>query len=387
MPTKLQNYAVYFWPKGALASNLGSDTIFGAVCWGLHLLGHDVNQLLSTFQPPKFAFGSPCPVYDSPAGRLRFYRWPAWLVIGSAEISRVAEAKATATQSLTRKEALAETTTRAKGLSKLTYLSEALFQEAVTGNLTALQFFQRLPASGQAEQSPEAIERVGPAALSYQERAKLGLKNPLRDWLIKTEAVQHNHIDRVAGATVEGLLFYEQEQYFRSGAGLWCLLRTDETTLTDLIQPALRYLADTGLGANRSVGKGHFDIEVEPAPPLPDAGSAANGLVMLSRYLPLPGEWSPTASPLHYKLINLTAKREKKFARIRPGQKTLPIYKRSLRMLEAGCVVPYTNQGQSDNLGIYGQLAEVVPDEGDGRRTWQSGLAIGLPAKVEDAYD
>jgi CRISPR type III-A-associated RAMP protein Csm4 len=161
------------------------------------------------------------------------------------------------------------------------------------------------------------------------------------------------------------------------------LLKTDEATLEQLIRPALRYLADTGLGANRTAGKGQFRIEVTPAPALPDAGESANGVVMLSRYLPRPTEWSPAQRPLAYKLVNLAAKREQKFVRAVPGQVTTPIYKRRLRMFEPGCVVPY----QKIDGDVYGQLVEVVPDEGDGYRTWQSGLAIGLRARVEAPYD
>ena len=255
----------------------------------------------------------------------------------------------------------------------MTYLSEALFGEVVEGRLDTLDFYERLLAPGELANKNQPIEPVGPAAIGYAERQAVAPEGAFEQWLLETEAVQRNHIGRVAGGTVAGLLFYDNEIFFRPKAGLWCLVRTDKATLENRIRPALRYLADTGLGANRTAGKGQFDIEVTAAPRLPDAGEAATGLVMLSRYIPKPDDWPVTGRPLAYKMMTFIAWREKKFGRPAPGQATAPVYKRQLRMLAPGCVVPL-HQGEN---GIYGRLD---PESGEmevftaprGFRNWQS---------------
>lgn len=380
----METYAIYFWPRGALASMLGSDTIFGAVCWGIQLLKlADVGQMLEKqFQPPQFAFSSPCPVYRRGEKRLRFYPRPAWLHLEPAEVEQLAQEMIKKNQRLNLKRALERTSSQAKRFKKLEYLSEDLFREVVEGRLSSLSFCQRLLEPNRAGNNESQIEQVRSTAVSYKERYVVHPESAFDQPLFAVEAVQHNQIDRVAGATAEGFLFYDQEIFFGTNAGLWCLVKTERATMDKLIRPALRYLADTGLGANRTAGKGQFEIEVEAAPPLPDAGAKANGLVMLSRYLPAAGEWSAAERPLAYELVNLTAKREQKFARASSGQRTPPIYKQGLRMLEPGCVVPH-----KVTADIYGRLAVVVPDEGDGRQTWQSGLAIGLRARVEVKND
>ena len=376
-------YAIYFWPRGTLASMPGSDTIFGAVCWGIRLLGlTDVGDLLANFTPPRFAFSTPLPVYRGQKAHLRFYPWPASLKVSPTALSDLARTAAQNDQTLPYKRAVVEMSQRAKQFNKIGYLSEGLFRAVVEGKLSANDLFQRLFPVTPDGDAGRRIELVGPAAVAAEERQRVAPDGPFETWLLQTEAVQHNHIDRVVGGTVEGQLFYDNEIFFKRQAGLWCLLQTEQATLDNLVQPALRYLADTGLGANRTAGKGQFDIEVTPAPPLPNAPNP-NGLLMLSRYLPQPGAWPASARPLAYRLETLIPWREKKFSRGVAGQATAPVYKRQVRMLAPGCVVPL----QPNGSGIYGRLAEVVPAEGNGHRVWQSGLAIGLPARMEATHD
>ena len=131
------------------------------------------------------------------------------------------------------------------------------------------------------------------------------------------------------------------------------------------------------LGANRSTGKGHFNFELAPAPPLPDAGAEANGWVSLSRYLPAVDELPIEGRPLAYRLSTLWAKRERKFVRPAPDQVTPPVYKRRLRVFDPGGLFPLKRR-----KAVYGRLAEVVPQEGDGWAVYQSGLTIPLFACV-----
>ncbi|RPH56819.1 MAG: hypothetical protein EHM81_12560 [Chloroflexi bacterium] len=174
--------------------------------------------------------------------------------------------------------------------------------------------------------------------------------------LFESEAMQHNQIDRMAGATVDGMLFYREETFFAPGAGLWALLRADEQDFARYIHPALRYLADTGLGADRTSGKGQFEITVESAPTLPRVKSP-RAMMTLSHYLPVIGEFDPQGEPLAYALKTLRPKREQKYSRpLLDGQKSAPIYKQAVRVFEPGSVFPFKNKKE-----LYGRLARLTP--------------------------
>jgi CRISPR-associated protein Csm4 len=370
----MKTYAVYLWPRGSLSSDLGSDTLFGAVCWGLKVLGlADIDQLLEAFDPPRFAFSSAFPVYRHNGATVRFYPRPVWLELNPAQEETLAGEERHSNPALTAKAARMKVRDRAKRLHEVAYLSEELFAQAAQGHLDAADLLRQRKAAGGSATGAELEDRL---LVTPAERERVVAHNGRLPRLMQQSAAQHNQIDRVAGATVEGLLFYANETYFAGGAGLWCLLRTTPEDLDGLIRPALRYLADTGLGGNRTAGKGHFDIEVADTPPLPDAGTAANGWVTLSRYLPLAGEWDKTARPLGYRLANLWAKREKRYATAGVTGPE-PIYKRRLRLFEPGSVFPL---GQRKD--IYGRLALVVPQGEANWAVYQSGLALGVPVRA-----
>lgn len=372
----METYAVYLWPRGSLASEVESDTLFGAVCWAIRILGlADLGALLLGFDDqPRFAFSSTFPVYrqdnSESATLVRFYPRPLLLTLTPEQVEKLAKEER-GQQSL--KAAKAKVIEKAKHLDKKVYLSEALFAEAIQGRLGTEELFRRFVARGHRSQD---IEAVGDALITYDERRSQQRRGVLEKF-VDSHPVQHNQIDRVAGATVEGLLFFEQETFFRPGGGLWCVLCAEPDDVERLIRPAFRYLEDTGLGANRTAGKGHFDIEIAESLQLPQA-EEPNALITLSRYLPRPEEWSPDGEPLAYRLLNLWPKREQKFAQPAPGQHTPPVRKRRIRMFAPGSVFPLT-----ERRSLYGRLAEVVSAEEGGHPVWQSGLAIPVFARLE----
>lgn len=377
----METYPIYLYPRGALASRLTSDTLFGAICWAIRMLAlADVGEWLKTFSAqPAFAVSAPLPIVRPGPGAapVRFYPRPFLPPLNARRVEMLVVEEF---KRYPREEKIAarlRVTARAKKLKQKSYLSEALFTEVVNGQLDGAALYQRYTETGAAASD---IEAVGSALLSYPERRRIQETGALSG-LVREEDVQHNQVDRVAGATVEGALFFEHETYFRPWSGLWCVLRTEADTLKHLIAPALRYLADTGLGANRTTGKGHFDICVGDAFTLPQAATP-NSFITLSHYLPRAGEWPRDGEPLHYELHTLWPKRESKFAAAAPGQRTPPVRKRRLRMFAPGSVFPLVEPRE-----VYGQLAQVVPP-GEGPHTvWQSGVAIPVLARVEVQYE
>lgn len=382
----METYAVYLWPRGSLASEIGSDTLFGAVCWALQILRlTDVGKLLGNFVPPRFAFSSLFPVYR-PNGRkagiptpapLRFWPRPLTGSLTPGQVNQLAEElrqrKPSDYKHRPGGAAVANVVDKDKRqLKPALYISEGLFKEIVETGLTAPDLYRRLVEKGS---KGDDIGYKSGLLFRYDECARLCSR---KDWpqVMRTTAVQHNQIDRVAGSSVEGLLFFEAETFFAAGAGLWCVARVDGDETRRWLEAAFRYLSDTGLGANRTAGKGHFQIEWGEPIQLPDAGEAANAFVTLSRYLPVKDEWSPEGRPLSYEIRTVWGKREQKFPRPSPGSKSPPVYKAPVRMFAPGSVFPFSGKRQE----VYGSLAEVVRDENGS--VWQSGLAVPVFARI-----
>ena len=383
----MQTYPIYFWPRGALASRLSSDTLFGAVCWAIRILGlTDIGAWLKTFNThPAFAFSAPFPVVWPENGNppVRFYPRPFLPPLSARQVNALIAEELKRNGCEDEITARMRVTARAKQLKRKTYVSEALFTEIVNGELDAAALYRRYKDTKDkdTETKDTDIEAVGNILISNPERQRLQEDGRLSAFVVETD-VQHNHVDRVAGATVEGALFFEHETYFRARSGLWSVLRTDEGTLENLIKPALRYLADTGLGANRTTGKGHFDITIDDSWALPQAANP-NSFITLSNYLPHEGEWPPHKEPLHYDLRTLWPKRESKFSFAVPDQRTPPVRKRRVRMFAPGSVFPLSEPHRE----VYGQLAPVVPPREGPHTVWQSGIAIPVFAKLEVQHE
>lgn len=349
----MNTYAVYFKPLGGLATwPLASDTLFGAVCWGIRALGlmddeHLTDWLEKQKADPAFGFSHAFPFYAKGNTRVRLYPRPANFQPSFADFDVLAKTKAEK----------ASVVVAGKKFKRLNYVSEDILNQIAAGSLLPGAGLQAiLSGSGQIVQKADALCTMSEASA-------------LPDRLFEREPMQHNQIDRMSGGTVEGMLFYRQETFFAPNAGLWALLRADEQDLIRYIQPALRYLADTGLGADRTSGKGQFEISVEIAPVLPHA-KTPNAMMTLSHYLPGVDELDTLGEPLSYTLKILRPKREQKHPRLlSDGQKSAQIYKQAMRVFEPGSVFPLKTRKE-----LYGRLARLTPLEQEA--VFQSGAAL-----------
>jgi CRISPR type III-A-associated RAMP protein Csm4 len=190
--------------------------------------------------------------------------------------------------------------------------------------------------------------------------------------LLEAAAMQHNSVDRVGGATVEGALFYKEEVFFAPGAGLWAVLRADSGDVEKLIAPALRVLTDTGFGADRSTGRGFFDIHIEPLG-IELFQQKQQAVMTLSRYLPQEGEINLNDEPLAYRLSVVHPKREQRLGYGLERDSRPVIYKRAVRMFEPGSVFPYP-VSEKDIFGRWALLSSPKSPP-----IYQSGAAVMLP--------
>jgi len=365
----VHTHAVYLKPKGSLASEICSNTLFGAVCWAIQVLGlEDLSKMLPAFnEHPRFVFSSAFPyLCRDDKEKVRFFPKPLIPDLSSEQVNRLAEEEAAKGKRLSLKPAKLKVLEKAKRVKKADFVSEALFREMVLGQTNTEELCRRLvKTTGLRDRD---VEQVGRALITTAERRRIEPQRRLDPFASEAD-VQRNQIDRVAGATVEGLLFHERQTFLRRNAGLWFILRAEEL---DFLRPAFRYLEDTGIGGRRTTGKGHFGITLDEGTlELPDAGAEADSFVVLSRYLPREGDWELSAEPLSYNLINWRGKHESKF----PTPERPPIYKELVRVFAEGSFFPL-----KDRLEVYGQ---VVPVGRVGERTvWHNGMAIPVFAKM-----
>lgn len=395
----METFAVYMRLRGSLSAPLplASETLFGAVCWGISQLGlrSDLAVWLRGYvesqQPGPFTFSSACPVFfdndDKPL--VQFFPQLETFTLTHQDFESLVESyradsrctdvykdayrkKDLSLQSCTGKQARAQVSAVWKRLRKARFLSGGLLDLLARGQVRAREVLADILLEG------GVFKHAWDGLMTMQEFHQLktcGFQSQKPAFL--EEAVQHNQIDRLAGSTVEGALFYDREVYFREGVGLWALLHASREEFENMILPALRYLGDTGLGANRSTGKGHFAVSVFPPPKLPQVDEA-KAVMMLSTYLPAPDEDITAPGPTAYRLITLRAKREQKFAPAgMVGMTTTPVYKQALRVFAPGSVFPLKTKA------VYGRLLQVVPDD-QGGPVFQSCAALGLPIFVEE---
>jgi CRISPR-associated protein Csm4 len=77
------------------------------------------------------------------------------------------------------------------------------------------------------------------------------------DLIFKTNENPHIVLDRITNSTQ---IFYKTEVYFAKEAGLFFLADVKED-LINKFETVLRFLGDEGLGADRTIGKGLFEVE------------------------------------------------------------------------------------------------------------------------------
>lgn len=391
----MQAFAVYmrFLRSISAPLPLSSDTLFGAVCWGISQLGlrSDLADWLRGFsldqRPGPFTFSSAYPVFFDESNRpsVRFFPLLESFTLTTDDFESLVEnyqsdpgcaeeyrKKGFKLTSCTNKQARAQISALWKRIRKTRFVSAGLLDLLASSQIHARDIVTDLLHEG------DEYVHIWDALMTMQEYKQLMKAgfNSQRPAFID-EAVQHNQIDRLFGSTVEGALFYDREVYFVERVGLWAILLADPDEFDNFLLPALRYLADSGLGANRSTGKGHFWLDVKPAPSLPSVNDA-NAVLMLSSYLPAPDEDIAVPGPIAYRLLTIRAKREQKYLPSSGGDAASPpIYKQALRVFAPGSVFPLKPKT------VYGRLVQVVPDD-QGGPVFQNCAALGLPIFVKE---
>ena len=380
----METYAVHLRPRGSHIGPITAQTIFGGVCWALTTLqlGGDLANMLAGFHTqPRFLFSSTFPFIEGEDGaKIHFFPKPALAPLTHRQIHGLAVARGGETAGTRYVEAIKAVMADTAGPSQSAgYVSAPLFAEICRGEKDSLTLAQELD---------DRVEQVGNLLWLKRERQQAWSRTaPNADQLWYGTDVQRNAIDRVAGATAEGLLFHEYQTFYRpERAGLWFLARADAEAWSWL-QAAFRYLGDTGLGGKRTVGKGHFDFSWEPAGALLPVVENPDSFITFSPYFPRFENEALEAAPRSYRLLPVRQVIERKFPSAvgTSASQRIPIYSGGIRLFAEGSVFVWP--AAKARPEHYGQLARLWPREGqplqeDDHPIYYNGLALPVFARL-----
>jgi len=162
--------------------------------------------------------------------------------------------------------------------------------------------------------------------------------------------------------------FHFGEVFYKENAGLYFIVDFKDPSIESKFISTLRLMGDEGIGGDRTVGKGHFDIlkkdgeEIEINQP-----QNSQNYILLSLYHPDVNEISDLKEG-YYEII------ERKGYIYSPYSKTLR--KKSLKMFKEGAVFPSLKKGR---------IVDITPEIFTKHRIYKYGLAFSIKGtKNED---
>lgn len=273
----MKTYDIKLIPISSFHSFPTSDTLFGAICWGIkRLYGEEkLLKILNQFDTDSLPFliSSAFPLLENSQGDLlSFYPKPISTGLRSNDIDILANKLSNGNF----KKSQVKVITEYKKYKKADYISEALLKDMILKKSDKDIFEEYLLS--------DEIVVISGLLMKKSEIEKIF--NGIVPEIFKLTTVQKNSIDRLSMSTGEvGQTFYQQEIYSSNCFRLHFLIETSDI---DFLIPIFRYLEDEGIGGNRSTGKSMYRIEVIGEKELPSSNN--NVFMTLSRFIPLPSE-------------------------------------------------------------------------------------------------
>lgn len=276
----MKEYVVHLIPQSSFETSLNSDTIFGAICWGIRTL-YGESMLLSVIKDfeirPPFIISSafPCKIMEQSA--IYYLPKPILRPLTSSDLDKLAEMPS-------------------YRHNKEIYHSDKIFMIDMVNKYKKFKKLQWVPISI----FKKVMKNVSENDLFHDYLDELITETKY----VSSGATQKNSIDRLTASTSgSGNVFYTSESHFRENKCLYFLIRTDD--LDSYLRPVLRYLEDSGVGPNARTGKNWFKIDVDNTPMFDRAGTGS--FVTLSRYIGLD---SINTEKSYYKTTSIRSKVE-----------------------------------------------------------------------------
>jgi CRISPR-associated protein Csm4 len=261
-----------------------------------------------------------------------------------------------------------------KKLKKIQFVSRRIYEAMLSGQ--DLEPFLYVPAS--AGNPPTLLHNVlfqqGMVWASPQETSQLKghrdlLSGSLKFWAVGTQP--RVTVDR---SSSQSELFAAGHVRFAQECGLFFLVHYADLSWKASLEKALYLMADTGIGGERSVGHGQFDLAIDEDFTLqqPDE-NLTNAFTTLSPYWPTQSEVADgVLKDAHYALIN------------RRGWVTSPdamgLRRQNVRMLKEGSVLHSKPGGALVDVNPLGFDGQAMVQEHD---VWRYGLSFPVRCKLE----
>lgn len=186
----------------------------------------------------------------------------------------------------------------------------------------------------------------------------------------KTQVNQRVTIPREDGQQTEPFFF--EWKYFNSNAGLFCLLAASEEVKKEVVS-LFGALGEIGLGTDRNVGGGKFDVESQEL--IIDYPDNSNGQMLLSLYIPTETEILDLDLPnSRYELLlragYMAGSEEVDFRHLR---------KKSIYAFNVGSLF-------QTRCVLQGKIVDLHPEWNDDRMhpVYRSGKPFVVPVKLKD---
>ncbi len=304
-----------------------SDTLFSALCYisDQYLGKENYNEFIIPFikSNPPFLLSSAFPYIESPDKTLFFFPKP-----------------------LIFKEFVERYVKNIKVFKKIKFISEALLNAYLTGDD---EFLENQFQDTNGNIKSDNFIQGNTIWLSKEERRTI----PATDQIWKRQRDPRIVINR---KTKETSIYHYTRVYFNKTAGLYYLVKIldknrEGNILNDLVKK-MRYLGDTGIGGERSLGNGQFEVKLNSLNSpftikFQENGTSSNWILSLS--LTLPKESDVKSGLLgentYYQLIT------------RKGWISgTPYLKKAVNMLAEGSVLRRNGQD------IIGKIVDITPE-------------------------
>lgn len=223
------------------------------------------------------------------------------------------------------------------------------------------------------EMRQENLVQARTAWVTREELGKLPMGKTERNSFWEVDRVPRVTTDRITNRSV---IYHCGRLYFRQGCGLFFLVHWQDESFRGLLEAALTFLGEAGIGGERSAGHGQFALQgpetIDALPIREDSRS----FLTLSRY--------------HSTLRDLQAGVLGQGASYRITTTRGWVYspdgraheRRTLRLLEEGSIFPGTANA------LYGDIVDVAPVDEAGERVfphpvYRYGLAFPLGVREE----
>jgi CRISPR-associated protein Csm4 len=180
-------------------------------------------------------------------------------------------------------------------------------------------------------------------------------------------------VDRITGAST---IFHAARVYFRPHAGLFVLVRWRDDAWRPLIDRAFRLLGDTGIGGERAIGHGQYDVAATTDLDLPTPDDA-NGFVTLAPYCPTAAE---IGDNLAGGVLGPGAAWDLGTHGGWMGVPGVALRQSTITMMAEGSALRAHPLTLTDP--VFGQLVDVTPDGYTAHRVYRYGYAFPWPATL-----